>query len=409
MPGENVYSWSTTAADNGSTDTAINWIEGQARATVNNSARAEMAAIAKFRNLLTGVITTTGTANAQAFASGVGYTETPTGLRVLLKIGFKNTGPATLNMDGIGDVAIKDTLGNDLRDGELPLGGLAEFDYNGTNWILLNAPSITVTSLTVIDSGGPGDTLIEQIIDIIRGVISARGYIDGLTLSYASTTSISVAVGAAMDSTSEQSIELTAPITKTTAVWAVGTDAGGLDTGTIAASTWYHVFLITRSDTDVVDVLFSLSPTAPTLPTDYDFFRRIGSCKTNATSEFRGFFQVGDFFTWQTQIEDGSFTAASPVTVTLSTPSGVQTVARITIGAGSAAGSGGSLSLITPGVGMVHPFIASSVWIETVTSSATHIVTGMASDVIAQNSGVTGLVNWTIRTNGWLDARGRDA
>jgi hypothetical protein len=40
-----------TAANNATSDTLINWQDGQARATVNNSARSrtEMAAIAKFR------------------------------------------------------------------------------------------------------------------------------------------------------------------------------------------------------------------------------------------------------------------------------------------------------------------------------------------------------------------------
>lgn len=41
-----VGSWSTTAADNATADSDINWAEGQAPSTVNNSSRAEMAAIA---------------------------------------------------------------------------------------------------------------------------------------------------------------------------------------------------------------------------------------------------------------------------------------------------------------------------------------------------------------------------
>lgn len=38
--------WSETAADNATADATINWAEGQAPSTVNNSARAEMAAVA---------------------------------------------------------------------------------------------------------------------------------------------------------------------------------------------------------------------------------------------------------------------------------------------------------------------------------------------------------------------------
>src|SRR5262245_29547669 len=115
MPGENITDWSVTAANNGSADSLINWREGQTRASVNNSARGMMAALAKDRNLKNGSITTAGTANAQTFISGVGYTGTvPTGLRVLLKIGpgLTNDDVVTINMDGIGAKSVKNLHGD---------------------------------------------------------------------------------------------------------------------------------------------------------------------------------------------------------------------------------------------------------------------------------------------------------
>ena len=116
MPGENVQDWSITAANNSTADTSINWAEGQPRASVNNSARSMMAAHAKDRNLQNGSIVTGGTANAQTFTSGVGYTVIPTGLRVLLQVGagLTNTGGATLDMDGIGPKPVFDASGNAL-------------------------------------------------------------------------------------------------------------------------------------------------------------------------------------------------------------------------------------------------------------------------------------------------------
>jgi hypothetical protein len=57
--------------------------------------------------------------------------------------------------------------------------------------------------------------------------------------------------------------------------WAVGTNQGGLDTGS-ASDTDYYIWLINRSDTDVTDVLFSTSATAPTMPTNYNYKRLIG-------------------------------------------------------------------------------------------------------------------------------------
>ena len=64
--------------------------------------------------------------------------------------------------------------------------------------------------------------------------------------------------------------------------WAVGgttgTPAGGLDTGAVGNND-YYVWLIARSDTGVVDALYSLSSTAPTMPANYDFKRLIGWMK----------------------------------------------------------------------------------------------------------------------------------
>ena len=157
MPGEDYQSWSTTAADNASADSAINWAEGQARASVNNSSRSLMAAHAKNRNLLNGSIITGGTASAQTFTSGVGYTTIPTGLQVLVKIGPTLTSvvgtPTTLNMDGIGAVNIKNQRDENVEKG-LVAGTYAHFLYNGTNWIWLEAELTTIinnSSTTIIN------------------------------------------------------------------------------------------------------------------------------------------------------------------------------------------------------------------------------------------------------------------
>ena len=140
MATEDIQSWSVTAGSNANADAGINWAEGQARASVNNSARSMMAAHAKDRNLRNGSITTAGSANAQTFSSGVSYTGTvPTGLVVKLKVGaaLTNTAAMTLNMDAIGAVAVKDMAGRDPTGGAFIAGRYVDLVYNGTNWILL--------------------------------------------------------------------------------------------------------------------------------------------------------------------------------------------------------------------------------------------------------------------------------
>lgn len=156
MPGEDYQSWSITAANNGTVDSAINWAEGQPRASVNNSSRSQMAAHAKNRNLLNGSIVTGGTTNAQTFSSGVGYTVIPTGLQVKLKIGPNLSSvagtPLTLNMDAIGAVAVKTQKGDTVTSGLLA-GTYVNLLYDGTNWVWLDSgvgnTTIIITNVIV--------------------------------------------------------------------------------------------------------------------------------------------------------------------------------------------------------------------------------------------------------------------
>lgn len=110
----------------------------------------------------------------------------------------------------------------------------------------------------------------------------AGKYIYGLT--YANGTDavndINIAVGSAMDITGAYAMTVGTALGKQSDVnWAVGgttgAPAGFLDTGSVGDSD-YYIWLIARSDTGVVDALCSLSSTAPTMPTNYDFKRLIG-------------------------------------------------------------------------------------------------------------------------------------
>jgi len=130
-------------------------------------------------------------------------------------------------------------------------------------------------------------------------------------------------------------LTLASSIAKTTAAWAVGTATGGLDTGTIANSTWYHFHVIKRTDTAVVDVLISLSATAPTMPTNYTERRRIGSGRTDGSAQWTAFDQDGDRFLWDA-VPALDVSANNPgtaaVTRTLTVPTGVNVEALMNVG-----------------------------------------------------------------------------
>lgn len=198
MPGEDIYSWSTVAIDNGSADTLIIWVEGQTRASVNNSARGMMAAHAKNRKLLTGTIVTTGTANAQAFLSGNSYTTIPLNMLVRLKVGagLTNTGSMTLNMDGIGNTLVVDPQGKNLRGGEFTSADYTELLWNGSNWVFIYSRGFIDASATgvvlsqqVFSTAGtatytPSSGMACCIIECIGGGGGGGGAAIGLTSEY---------------------------------------------------------------------------------------------------------------------------------------------------------------------------------------------------------------------------------
>lgn len=163
---------------------------------------------------------------------------------------------------------------------------------------------------------------------------SLPGHIFGLTLSNKfadANNDVDVSPGACCDQGGAQDIVLAAALTKRLdAAWAVGAGEGGLDTGSKAADTAYHVWLIRRSDNGVVDALFSTSATSPVLPANYDQRRRIGCIVTDGSGNILPFHQVGDQFRFKGNFPTPYFQTpmtgnATPTIATLSrVPLGVK-------------------------------------------------------------------------------------
>lgn len=248
-----------------------------------------------------------------------------------------------------------------------------------------------------------------------------RSYLAGLTLSTAgSSSSFGVAAGVAADSTNADIMVLSSALTKTTSAWAAGSGNGALDTGAIANSTWYHVHLIYSPTSGAVDALVSLSATAPTLPSGYTRFRRIGSMLTDASSHWTAFHQLGDEFLWDAAVASvptQAYGAASSVALlTMTVPTGVQVWAQFEWALQESSGGGSGVLLSSPDVSDQTPFIIGFTDYASVYSSATYIQapytilrTNTSGQIRARLSAYTGTAsNWAFYTKGWIDRRGRD-
>jgi hypothetical protein len=63
--------------------------------------------------------------------------------------------------------------------------------------------------------------------------------------------------------------------------------ANGLDTGSEAAWTWYHIYVIYNPTTETYAGLLSISSSSPTMPSGYTKKRRVGCVINNGSSNFK--------------------------------------------------------------------------------------------------------------------------
>src|SRR6266566_8323693 len=129
-----LYTWSKTAPNNSTADSTINWAEGQSPSSVNDSARATMAAVAKFRDDNNGSITTGGTSTAYTASSNQGF-DTLAHLdqqQITIVPHTTNGVSPTLNLDSLGAKPMRQSSGVSLPIGALVQGTPYRFTYYNT-------------------------------------------------------------------------------------------------------------------------------------------------------------------------------------------------------------------------------------------------------------------------------------
>jgi microcystin-dependent protein len=113
------WKWSKSAASNAGADPTVNYAEGQAPSSLNDSARAAMAACAKYRDDMAGALTAGGTGAAYTLATNQVITSLVDRFPIAFVPNVTNTGPCTLNVDGQGAVPLRSSTGAELGAGVL--------------------------------------------------------------------------------------------------------------------------------------------------------------------------------------------------------------------------------------------------------------------------------------------------
>jgi hypothetical protein len=206
-------------------------------------------------------------------------------------------------------------------------------------------------------------------------------------------------------------MRLTTALTKQLDVnWVVGTNQGMLDTGAIANGT-YHLFLIERTDTGVVDLLASTSASAPTMPTSYNKKRRIGSIVRTGAA-IKAFVQDGDYFLWLATVADVSANnpGTGAVSRTLTVPTGINTFAAVH--AWTTTGINTFTLLTDLAATDVAAAQGASDYVSTASLTGQHTLTvrtNTSAQIRSRLSASDATVTLNITTYGWLDYRGRNA
>lgn len=134
------WSWSKTAASNATADASVNWQEGQAPSSVNDSARAMMARTAEYRDDICGAIVTGGTSTAYTVSSNQVFDTLAHMANALIAFTphTANGATVTINVDGLGAKPLRLSTGVELQSNVLIAGTPYMATYNNSDavWYL---------------------------------------------------------------------------------------------------------------------------------------------------------------------------------------------------------------------------------------------------------------------------------
>lgn len=247
--------------------------------------------------------TVSGTANALTISPTPVIAAYVNGQKFRFKTGTAtNTTAVTLAVSGLAAVAVQKGDGTvALVAGDISINTILEVTYDSSvpafvlsntsipNSALAQAPTLTLKGNNTGVTANVLDLTVAQVkamlgVTLLPSIKGAFQNLKGIwtSITLANWTSDQLIV----QDSSNNPVLLTAYSQQLNTAT---TGAGGLDTGTLAANVWYYVFAIYNGT--LTNILFSLSPTAPTLPSGYTFSSIIGAFRSDGSKNIVGFLQ----------------------------------------------------------------------------------------------------------------------
>lgn len=164
---------------------------------------------------------------------------------------------------------------------------------NSAGAITVAKASSTAFGVVEVDN-----TSITSASGVISAVASVQSTFKNLKIIWASNTTLTLTADQLLMQNSSGVPYLAKSVSVT--LNSASSGAGGLDTGSIAANTWYYVYGIYNGTTQ--SAVLSASSSGPTLPGGYTYDTGpIGAARTDGSSHFLGFMQFGrDWQYWVT-------------------------------------------------------------------------------------------------------------
>ena len=320
---ENPDTWGT-----GPLNTALDIIDAclGSVVTISTTGGATTLTLAQQQNL---VLNVTGTLTANAtltFLSGVGglfVIQNGTSGSFTLTAASAGGGASVTCAQGVRTIIISD--GTNIRIADDRVGSPSGIP----NAQLATAAAFTIKGNATASSANPSDNSLSTYLDLIgstRGQILYRGTSGWTALGTGTAGYALVTNGVGQDPswssvgasrqgsyaalkiqvTSNTAVVLTADsitlfdgsasyqaaLSFNTTLGTGTSGAGGIDTGTVAASTWYYVWAIAKPDGTKSAVL-STSSTSPTMPSGYTLKARVGTVRTDGSSALYRTLQYG--------------------------------------------------------------------------------------------------------------------